>query len=904
MPKNENKKSFSESEIINSLIFHHDALLTRFTESTKNGCHIFSKWDLEKLSNLPDGDLLTWFLQEWKNSYCFDVSLYEFTEFGVYSKGASKGTEKREDYGYLMILLGRSLAFCKKLITNICVNNIGESVIAESNPLQSMEDAFKWMFIQSTQSEDLSYQDIQRLKRLLWYQFFHFDNYLSACGRKKTKDYGEVERAFTSACKDLQRSDSEEKRIYINWYKQNMESLIGETFSALKALSVYYDYMVQTSAAAFEEAWREKHGNNGELRMRYEDIGALARNIQNILVRHFSSAVKIGAINAPHIRLTRSDFVSSDLSGSNLINSDFSYSDISGSFMRGCDISSSNLRYLRARNTDFTGSTLSSAILSGSSFQNANLTNAQLLDVIFRNPAFDFVTTENLKSGKECFDEAQRPQWVRYLEIKEQAQKSAPERTAIDESDEDSSRTFDYIDDQRKKTYQGLQALSRAQQDPEQGRFTDLWLATTSNIRAFPERRLQSVSVGANMEKACELMKDVISGLADAVSYFTVPGGLVETVDRNLSNPGMRSQVASFVNSIFTGAAVFDTDFSLVDMSSVTMDGADASSSISCYTKLSNASLRGSNLSNSYFCAVACDNAVFAQTNLIGSSFINCDLKGANFTGSIQIDALHISTDLQKGTACYIGGLFAPPAVGELTETVNSATENVSQSGVSYIDANFNETTATGSRFIGVNADRSSWIGAKLKQTVFFDMLIRWAYLDGADCSYSVFCGVSMHQSSLANILFPQSRLFACDLSGTRLRGANFTGSRLDQVFFEDSDLSTVNFSRSSIFDCVFKDVNFNLTNLTGAEFFNVVFINVDFTTCIGLESARFSHCIFGKGCSKLVYPMDSNHQQDKSFMSLQFGDSRLKFFRDDEQAEEMERTYGVGRYTSLTALL
>lgn len=874
----------STSENIRLLRSYHDKLIADFNklvedgetlqegksdESTKHGDYIDYPCSLAEL--LKD-----------------KIARDEDTEKRL--SGDSKKSVENEttDFGFLLISLSRMVPFVDKFVKKICEMNIGEDVVSDENAIQAMESALVWLHCQSTDKREMAYQDMQKLYRFFRYQIIRYkqNNNLPITLKAIDSKYNDVMGKY--------RADKEKtkQKIFFD-YRDDVRKILSQVFGCFSNIHAYYDYMKLVSRDEYENAdlvsmgagekqvKKEKQDWNREYKMIYQ----LAETIQNVILQRFSSFVKAGYLNFPHGDYAFADFKSSTLSDSNFTSSNFYFCDFSEAVVKGSDLSVSDLKYVNAQNADFSNSNFNSSSLVGANFNNAILSNAQMMSAMLRDVKLDYLTSNAIDAkGSDSLKESLDA----YNKGKDQCESELPIKALF-----------------WGKIREGiLQKYAKDAQDFEAPSFTDEWKSTTSS----PIKH-EAIKMHGSMDEACRVLfeNSDLNEFLNRNKYKTIDSETLKKYAEYTEANGITDiaspYTASFKDATMLKAQMPLADLSHVDMSSVSMSGTDVNDADLYYTRLSNASLIETNFSSSRFYKTNLRGANLSKANLIGTSIIDTGMDGANLEGALLIDSVIYSTEYgqtkkSKNSVPYINELFSKKAES-LVEDVD---DKEFLDDVSMADCNMTDIVGTGLVLINTNVDRSTWTRAELKKSILFNTVARWSIFDEADLSYALLLGASFHQTSFSGALMSNARFYACDMSGARLNKANFIGSRIDKVFFQNADLGQANLSRAYVKDCVFKDVNLYNINLSDTEFVNVTFENVDFSNCIGLSTAKFTHCFFADSCSRLEFQTGADGKQDSEFMSLCSGGGRLKFFKDKDQ--DYKDSFGEHQYTSLTAYL
>lgn len=788
-------------------------------------------------------------------------------------------TGEREDFGYLLVVLSRIVPLVDKVVKRICDMNIGDSVVTEENRIQAMQSAMVWLHLRATDSRELIFQDVSRLSRFIRFQILRYMRHNGCAITPETVKMRNEE--MSAAVWGSGGEYTREKRLgWLKKFKADEESLLEETFACFEELHAYYDYMKRVTEKDFLDSFETTEKKS---EYHFAAIRMLAVNVQNIILRRFSSYVKISDLNLPHGNFGYADFTSSTLSDSNFISGDFHFADFSDAVVKSSDLSVSDLTFVYAAKADFTDTNMNSSNLIGADFTSATLTNVQLMKALFRDAAVDY----------------------------------APSRVPppLMPKNRQSARTL------REDFFEKL-ARDSGNTDGDK---RTVWSCTTDSPVNMEIR-----FVGA-LDEAKRILAEKWSAV-DASYRFKVitPEELRKAREADGSQVSYEQSTSSttvFKDSTMKGAQLPQADLSHADLSTCSLDKADVNEADLYYTNLTGSTLIGANFSNSSFYRSRMESTNFQEVNLINSSLICCDLRNASFNKAIMIGTTILNDGLKKSdlgeTECYEGDAKNKPSYrGEIfLDSLLKAEEGASfrtqtsdrslEAEVSLMDCNFNSAIGTGLVVSGMNADRSTWIKAELKKAILFNMIARWGQFTGADLSYAILVGVSLYQASAESLNMPNSRLFACDLTGTKLRDANMIGSRIERTIFRNADMKGINLSRALIRNCVISDVSLIGANLGDAIFENVIFEEVDLTGCIGLSTAAFKHCCFGVGCVGLQYQKGADGKKDPTFMSISHHGSRVKFLQDvsdegneAESTEERNDRASFRWYTSLTYLL
>lgn len=799
------------------------------------------------------------------------------------------------EFEYLFVSLGRIVPIIDKLVAMLCMYNIGSDVVSGVNTIESVQSALVWLYYGSTDADNMEYQDIQRIQRLL-------RDVIALKERKNNNDVdknGQIDDIVKNIVDVVNGANDNAKKQWIRSYKEKIKKLINVMFDCYDCVHKYFDLLCRIDKDAFEDELKSDKKNDDEIKFGYKKVLLLAQNVLNVILRRLVAYAKIRDINFPHAQFAYSDLISVDLSNSNFISADFSCSDLTDTLLRTSDISVANLSFCRAHGSDLTDCKLNSSNLVGSNFENANLIHTQMTAVKFREQGLD--SSYGFYGNCDKKDEIRK-----FFDERNELLKNLNGGFSISTYNKAKSAIREFF---------GKLSLEN-QENILTGNITEEWQKTTcANNDA-------EIGFKTAMDDICTRMEQTLSGVYETYRMRTVPFKLLYEVVDDKSKVGRLSPIigrnsACFKYATLTRSSMPDADVSYVSFCAAMLDDVDLSGSWFFYTDFSDASLKGANVSNGDFYGATLNSASCTKANFMGSALINCDLNRIDMNNGVLINTIVISTDygenienksLQHGDADvqypYINGICKYENDLHVVEAMDDCAFSEENS---MCDANLDGVVGNSAIFAGLNMDRSSWRNAVLKKVAIFNCVARWTYFNGADFSYAMLLGVSFHQGSLAHVLMAKSRLYACDMSGVSLNHAALTGSRIERTIFQNADLGGANLSRARVINCAFSDVNLDGTNIGGTLFKNVVFDNVDFSRCIGLDTARFENCVFGNNCNKLEFPFDFQHRINRDFMSIMQGNNRLKFFRQrgnsgDNNGER--NLYDGDRYTSLTFLL
>ncbi len=817
------------NETVKLLRSYHDRLVKQFGDGIKKAEPKVKKQDIGASDDNLD---FQYYLEYYESD--FDVLLCKMNE----------REKKSVNFEFLLISLSRIVPLVDKIIKRICDMNIGDSVIGDGNRIQAMKSAMLWLYINSTETSELAYQDISRLSRFAKYQITRFKR-----NNRCAYTPGSVDEKYDEIDSEVWGAHSDKKEEWLAKYRQNINLLLDEVFSRFEDLNAYFGYMRSVTKTDFEATFDDSYDKSEG----YRKIYLLALNIHNIIVRRFTSFVKISDLNSPRGMYSFADFKSSTLSDSNFTGSDFSWCDFSDAVLQNCDLSVAGFAFCRADNADFSNSNMNSTSLIGANFSNANLTNVQLMDALFRDTSVDL---------------GERPE---------------------EEGAEEKRRRCNQII--RDSFFKKL-ARANATENGE----TEAWRMTTVS---YTDREIRFCGV---LGDACRLLDDAIAPVMRAVESAVISDERLKPMLESFEKKGAFAWgegipiTVSLSDATLTGAQMPKADFSHVDMSTCTLSDADVNDARFYYTELSGAAMIGTNFSSTSFFKAKLAGANLEKANLIGTVIIDSDLSGASFSRALLINSIFINRKCgcKNDGSVFIDGMLIERA-GSHNPDINDAILN---SDLSLMDSSFNGVVGSDLVISGYNADRSTWRNAELKRLILFNVTARWSIFDNTDMAYALIVGVTLHQGSLVGVIMPNSRFFDCDMSGTKLNKANLIGSRIERVYFRNADLSEINLSRTYVSNCVFSDVNFKGANISDAVFRNVVFEDVDFMSCIGMSTAVFENCHFADSCRKLEHPRGSNGKEDKEFMFINHHGGRVKFFRTDSEGADSHR------YTSLTYYL
>ncbi len=732
----------------------------------------------------------------------------------------------------------KNLNLLDSLTLKLCDYNIDPSVFRYGFDTRRAREAFIWLMCTSTGAEQLDVQDINRLKTFYKVQI---DRYFRRKG--KYYDHNDIDKQYDSIFSELEKrraSNSYRSTVtrLLEKLKENLKSLINDTYDVYDLLSFYRNYLA----------------NADILEASKEDVEALGHAIdlsivvRQIYLERFSAYYKMPDLQLGHSEFSGAHFSRSNIAKSNFINSNFKYAKLDNSIATECEFSICNFLSCDAKGATLDNCTFNYANMSGMDLSNASINNSLLNAVIFRDSQLDTsvgyaqdLLYEQAKLGADALNK-------RISELSEMG----------NETCDGLLKAFAYN-------------LTRDSHVDSSSSGTSLWDLTCGRnddyspslfklgpdgqgergVLEFQGVSEKSKDLFGKLLKICKakiIGREFLDQLRKAETKETA-----EARKKRFENYGrICFEPTTLRNANIVKSMLPQIDLSHVDMRSASFERSDLSKCLAYYTEAETAYLGKANINGGEFFDSNFDNTNFSEASCIGARFINCRMHAANMNKALAIGMCIVNTErtipfLQELLIKIDVERDPDPGLADLTENVRDD-EYFNKEKMDVADSNWSEAMAAQSMFVGVKMDRSRFSATDLSNALYFNCAVRWASFERADISYGLLIGSSFHQSSFRAATLSQSHIYSCEFSGCRMKNLTFIGARVDKAIFYDNDFSETNIARGSFNNCMFRRCNFSKLNISNTVFKHCTFYGVEFKECIGVDSAQFVDCIFMDG--------------------------------------------------------
>lgn len=746
-------------------------------------------------------------------------------------------------YHLYRIELFKIMNLIDSLCRKICDYNIDESIFCNGFNLINARYAFIWIMCYSCLPQDIDAQDLNRLKA-----FYRLQLELKFKASGVYYNNQKLDREYKIIAEKIEAKDSstrQHNRIVkcLTDFKSNLEELINETFDVYDILTKYRACLTNMDM---------KTDSTDLMAMRNALI--LAKSVCRIYLERFSAFFKIPDMNLGNSVLEGVYFTRSNASNSNFINSNFYMAQLDNAVMSDCDFSICNFTKVEARDAKFDNCTFNYSNMTGIDLENASLKNSLFDSVIFRDPQLD----TNIEVAQN---------FVNVLEGKTTSEKLnelIKKRQEILNKQDHLNTREKFVDSfVREKLFLLYGKLSRTSDDKE------LWNITVAGEEDDSVHLCKTDENGIIGDYNFTVFDDIFEKVSKYLSEIdTVCSGRVISIElldllieaQNIeSTEDRRKRVSAsgelcFEKSNLRGATITDSslhqvDFSHISLRNASFENSDLSECMAYYSDAELASFSSAIVSDGIFYNSRFVDASFSKANCINSCFINCQMESVDLSRATAIGITIVNTTRERP---FIGELLRKiPVSGIENNRIAWLTENIDDTvdfadeKYTLIDSNWTGIVASKCILVNILMDRSHFTNADLRNSLFFNTVMRWSEFENVDASYALLLGNSYHQSNLNHVNLSQSHGFACEFSGCQMLNSNFIGARYDKVIFYDSDLSDSNFSHCWFENCIFRECNFRNVNMSNVDFVNCVFFDIDFNDCVGMSNAAFKECIF-----------------------------------------------------------
>lgn len=270
-----------------------------------------------------------------------------------------------------------------------------------------------------------------------------------------------------------------------------------------------------------------------------------------------------------------------------------------------------------------------------------------------------------------------------------------------------------------------------------------------------------------------------------------------------------------------------EKDFSLLDVSGLSLEGIDLTKSI-----LTGANLQGANLSRATLSGATLVRANLSSSNLQGADLREADLTEANLenadlTGSVLDDAIVENALLRnciglqiKAERSYFAGSDLGGAQFSKSWLSRADFSHCTLHDASFENAELSEATLEGAQGHRINMQKANLTALRASE--------------GCDFSNGSFKAASAPES-----IWEEANLTECDLTCTSMQSADFSKACLQKSDLSAADLKFSNFTKAdlqsaalieaNLFQCTFEKTDLGKTdfrgsNLYGAEFLDALF--------------------------------------------------------------------------------
>ena len=694
--------------------------------------------------------------------------------------------------------LGKAVRLLEEMLSQICDNNIDQSILSKEKDFENIESGFTWLYTNDDawgKTMVLDVRDEKRFLDYLKYQLIIEKRYSSRPFNNVAfeEDFVLLKEAFFKLDFRSQPENADlTQESLIRDYKQKLASVI-------KAFFVGYKQLVEYRNALIHIPTLRKHSRLRLFRNK-EALLHYANTLVQVLIDLFSSFVKMNKLNLGNSILDKGWFNYSDLSESSFTHSSFKYARLEDSILQNCDLSICNFTDADASSTDFTGSHFSYSNLTGMDLSECTLNNAHMNKVLLRDPGLDDYIlglnylAKNDENAKEMIDA---------FALKKDLPAPPP--------------LMDSVIDKETKTF-------------------------------YPER-IPNWVLSFCHQKEGAIIDDVL--LKRIKALLDSEDANAKTERENLYGK-INTSVAKLKGASFNGeVSLGETDFSHADMSEAAFREADLSQSKMYYSTAKNAMFFRSNLNQLDAFRANFESSSFNEASMINSVLADCTLNSCNFKKAIMLGATIVYSDKKGPSEQFCSGLYNQIETDEqqtdlpIQKKVNEDVgKSLNKNAFSSI-GDFCEVLADRITIVNANMNRSRFQGAMMRDSLLQNDLMWWCSFKDVNLSNSIVSDVSFYQSSLSNVQLARARILNSDFDGADLASARFISAFIEKCNFDESNLIGANLSSATIKNCVFSCCSFGKMILMDTTFENVIFDRVDFTETIGLERAKFKRCVF-----------------------------------------------------------
>ncbi len=759
---------------------------------------------------------------------------------------AEQGAYSAEEYAAKKFALSKHLNLIEKVIYKLCYGSIDSSVTEENADIESVKQAMTWLFVDCVNSQQPSYQDVERVKMI-----FNMSSIVDKVGELSYAGEMVSGTKLSQCCIELLNSQVSTNHTMrttadiscVAAYKEVVRQTINDMFRVLSNLLNFSQYLAVVEETIYPNMMPNSTFQTlEELKQKpnMERILELAEGVKTLLIEFFSSFVKIKSISLPHSYLSNAQLSHSTITNGNFMSSDIRGANLSFASARDCDFSMCGMDDISASHADFSGCNFNYSSLVGADLTNAVLNNTALNSIALldrRILQHSLYTKQNSSVGSQI-SYAKADKVIKALFARFDGN-----------PDDDMPNLRGSIVQKLSRHYMGEGSLSGLLEQPY-----------NETEHSFPCFVMD--------DRGCVLDKLHEKVVAELENYdtwcgaqFPHPVCLEWASDKANTGNAIRLAPADLASASVKNAVMPDCALSIINLKNASFQNTDLNNSTYYYTNARGAFFGDCNMTETKAGYSDFYNATFNNSNLINSLFINCRLSETNFSKALLIDSMIINTsdELLLKKIAKESSVESETKEKMLSESDLAAVEskfvgNAVVAAADLQDSDFSYCIANNLSLVGINMDRSIFNGANLKRAFIYNCLSRWTDYTATNLSYALVIGNAFGHSSLPDANFTSARIFGCHFSDCDMRNINMINTRVDNTIFANCDMDQSNFSNTEFVNCRFENLNMNGANFTNCAFINCEFNAVSLENHRNLNTAGFTCCnIVDKGTYKAL---------------------------------------------------
>lgn len=794
--------------------------------------------------------------------------------------------ETLENGSYLLgntgnIILFKNVRIMEDLIHKICINNIDKTIVSGEQHFDSIRYGFEWLFCHEelgepgdqTRRGQLDIRDSNRYLDYLKYQIMcSSSNVDPKCAPRSST---EIDLLAERIKITFNRKNFEDRSRCIEEFKNKVKQIILDFSNVYEALIKYRDALLLEEEIRKSLEYAMNTADDPGSKAAKDDISSddlrKVINLSSVAVRvmldRFVSFVKISDLNFGNSTFYRAWFNYSELSKSNYAGSNFKYARIENAKMKDCDISTCNLILVDGGHTDFSHSNFNYSNMTGINLVDATVNYCEFQNAVFLDPNIGLYRNAILKiaKDKERYEET-TDAISRYNSLKRLSYAWCNEEESGLTASEEAVR----IAEQYKE-------MSLPSLDVKEANDDKTWcilyaMPDESSAKAGGKgARALARSIGVDIRKllkrllSIEISADLMSGVRDLIANES-PG---IRKDRIKDEGDILLEVADMTNISAKHAMLGESNLSHVKMENASFENADMSGVRMHYTTGRAASFISANLNHADCFESNYYLANFSRSVINDTHFINCNLNHTNWNYALLVGTVFLDASSFLENAVFEEDTQDQSFIIQQCIKIESERNRLIQDcpdykddtrkGAEYTkldmkywqtdcsikDSSFEHVLADSTVFININADRSEFSQASLRNSIWANCRAYLAHFINADLRYSRMTCCCMGQSNFSKANIVNAILSYVDFNRCNLTKTLFNRCKMNHVLIQNAAVEGLNLSEAEVDNSAFEDCKFTDVIIAGATFRNCVFHNIEFKGVKGFHSSEYKDCIF-----------------------------------------------------------